>query len=90
MTEVVEEGGVLMLVAVDVLLTTASVLEDSFAVLEVVIDVSLPLGFSSDMFDVAEGTAPLFAFRVESIDLSSDFVSTVLVVLLAALVFTWF
>ena len=62
MVKGVVDGGVLMIEAEDVLLITASVLEDSFAVLEVVSDVGLPLGFSSDIFDVAERTAPLFAF----------------------------
>ena len=62
MKGVVEEDGVLMLVAVDVLLTTASVLVDSFAVLGISSEVGLPLEFSSVIFDVAEGTAPLFTF----------------------------
>ena len=58
----VVEGGVLMLVAVDVLLTTASVLVDSFGVVGVFSVLGFTPGFSSDIFDVAEGTAPLFAF----------------------------
>ena len=62
MVKGVVDGGVLMIEAEDVLLITASVLEDLFAVLGVFSDVGVPLGFSSDIFDVAEGTSPLSAF----------------------------